>query len=151
MASLKRPGAWRAEHGAELIEFALVCPILVLLIGGLMEFGMVFRSLEVVTNAAREGARVAVLPAYGTADVQSRVTQYMNAAGMTGPYAVAVSDVPVTTGAGTFTAREITVTYTYQVASLAAIATFFGGGFDTVPLTGRSVMRIEAPAAAPGS
>lgn len=142
---------WRADEGAELIEFALVCPIVVLLIAGLMEFGMIFRSLEVVTNAAREGARVAVLPAYGTADVQTRVDQYMNASGMTGGYAVAVADAPLATGAGTFTARAVTVTYTYQFATLAAIAGFFGGSFDTIPLTGRSVMRVEAPAAAPGS
>ena len=42
----------------------MVAPILILLTAGIFEFGMMFRTYESVTNAAREGARVGVLPAY---------------------------------------------------------------------------------------
>ena len=56
-------GRWRDARGAELIEFAMVLPIFLLLTAGIFDFGMMFRTYEAVTNAAREGARVGVLPA----------------------------------------------------------------------------------------
>ena len=59
----------RAERGAELIEMAIVTPVLLMIIAGIFDFGMMFRSYEVVTNAAREGARVGVLPGYDVPDV----------------------------------------------------------------------------------
>ena len=65
------------DEGAELIEFVIVFPILMLILAGILDFGMMFRSFEVVTNAAREGARVAVLPGYQLADVQLRVKEYL--------------------------------------------------------------------------
>jgi Flp pilus assembly protein TadG len=139
---------WRSERGAELIEFALVTPILILLLAGIFDFGMMFRTFEAVTNAAREGARVGVLPGYAAADVETRVDAYMAASGLRDPYTVAVVNVPVATGAGTFTAREVTVTYTYPFAVLGGIAGVFGGNFTTIPLRARSVMRTETQAAA---
>jgi Flp pilus assembly protein TadG len=66
--------AWAGEDGAELLELAIALPILMLIIGGVIDFAILFQRYEVVTNAAREGARVAVLPDFGTADVQNRVT-----------------------------------------------------------------------------
>ena len=39
-------------------------PIFMFLIAGIFDFGMMFRTYEAVTNAAREGARVGVLPGY---------------------------------------------------------------------------------------
>ena len=64
----------RSERGAELIEFALVFPLLLLSSSGIVDFGFMFQRFEVVTNAAREGARMAVLPGYATADVKTRVS-----------------------------------------------------------------------------
>ena len=57
---------WASEDGAELIEFALVLPMLLLVVLGIAEFGFIFQRYEVLTNAAREGARIAVLPGYST-------------------------------------------------------------------------------------
>jgi Flp pilus assembly protein TadG len=138
---------WRSEQGSQLIEFAIVVPILLLVLAGNFDFGMMFRTFEVVTNAAREGARVGVLPGYAPADVQTRVDAYIAAAGLTDPYTVNVVNVPVATGAGTFTARAVTVNYTYPFVVLGPIAAFFGGGFATIPLQAVSVMRTEAQAA----
>jgi hypothetical protein len=45
----------RSERGAELIEFALTLPLLLLLVLGIIEFGFLFQEYEVVTNSAREG------------------------------------------------------------------------------------------------
>ena len=140
--------AWRrAEEGAELIEFMIVFPILMLILAGIMDFGMLLRNYEVVTNAAREGARVAVLDGYATSDVETRIDEYLAAAGISGAHTVAVDTVPVTTSAGTFTARSVTLNYTYQFTVLSGFAPFFGGSFTTLPLQAVSVMRTETQAA----
>jgi Flp pilus assembly protein TadG len=74
---LRLPARVRSEAGAELVEFALVLPLLLLIFGGIVDFGLLLQRQQVVTNAAREGARLAVLPGYTTADVQARVTQFV--------------------------------------------------------------------------
>jgi Flp pilus assembly protein TadG len=141
-----RPGRWQSARGSELIEFAIVAPILILLLAGIFDFGMMFRTYEAVTNAAREGARVGVLPGYAAADVESRVDQYMNAAGLGGPYVVSVVDAPVSTTAGTFNARSVGVNYTYQFVILGPIGAAFGGTLGTIPLNAVSAMRTESQA-----
>jgi Flp pilus assembly protein TadG len=144
---------WRSERGAELIEFALIAPILIFIIAGIIDFGMMFRTFETVTNAAREGARVGVLQGYAQADVRTRVNAYLAASGLNAvPLActrpgVCVQDVPVATGAGTFTARAVTVNYTYQFAVLGAAAPLFGGNFGSINLNAAAVMRTEVQAA----
>jgi hypothetical protein len=55
-----RPGE-RNERGASLIEFALVCPLLVLLLFGIVDFGTVFGEYLELRSAAREGARLAAV------------------------------------------------------------------------------------------
>ena len=47
--------------GQALAEMALILPILLLLVFGLIEFGTAWRDYQVITNAAREGARWSVV------------------------------------------------------------------------------------------
>jgi len=57
-----RGGAtWRDERGAAAVEMALVTPILVMLLFGIVEFARVWNVKQVLTDAAREGTRVAVV------------------------------------------------------------------------------------------
>jgi Flp pilus assembly protein TadG len=63
----------RREEGAALIETAFVLPIMLLVCVGILEFGRAYQTWQVVTNASREGARVAVLPEYADASVVNRV------------------------------------------------------------------------------
>jgi Flp pilus assembly protein TadG len=67
----------RGSRGAELIELALVLPILLLMFAATVDFALMFQRYLVINNAAREGARIAVLPGYTSADVTNRVTQYV--------------------------------------------------------------------------
>jgi Flp pilus assembly protein TadG len=148
------------ECGAELIEMALVTPLFLLLLAGIFDFGMLFRSWEVVTNAAREGARVGVLPAYGPPDnVRARVEAYMQASGVATACSlsctasacsvcVQADDVDIL-GVGTVTTRVVTVLSDQPLPSLAGIATFFGGSFGTVTVGGSAAMRTEEPVVAP--
>ena len=74
---VRLPARVRSQTGAELVEFAMVLPIMLLVFGGIVDFGLLLQRQQVVTNAAREGARLAVLPGYTSADVQARVTQFV--------------------------------------------------------------------------
>jgi len=138
----------RSEQGAQLVEFALVLPLLLLILLGIAEFGFVFQRYEVVTNAAREGARIAVLPGYTSADVQARVAAYLSSGRvpttLTNP-GVTVADVSVAVGGGRppVSAKRVTVTYTYTYQFLNALAAFFGSRAD-LPLSAFSEMRTES-------
>jgi Flp pilus assembly protein TadG len=139
------------ERGAELIEFALVLPLLLAMLAGIADFGRMFQRLEVTTNAAREGARLASLPGYNQTDVQNRVRAYMDAGIQTGAGArttVTRTLVNITPGGGgaQFQAARVLVNYTDSYLILGPIVTLIGGNaatFGTVTLSATSTMRME--------
>jgi Flp pilus assembly protein TadG len=49
------------ERGVSAVEFALLLPVLVLILFGIIEFGMYIYNLQVLTNASREGARAGIV------------------------------------------------------------------------------------------
>jgi len=51
----------KTQRGQTLVELALVLPIIILILFGTLELGRVFHSYIVITNAAREGARLGAL------------------------------------------------------------------------------------------
>ena len=68
---------WRSEKGAALLEAAMTIPLLLLVAIGTLEFGRAYQTWQVLTNAAREGARMAVLPNQTQSAVVQRVRNYM--------------------------------------------------------------------------
>ena len=140
-----RQGLFACERGAELVEFALVFPMLLLVIVGIMDFGLLFQRYEVLTAAAREGARVAILPGYTDADVQARVNAYLTAGGVTQPTTVSVgAPQTVTVGSQCISIRPVTVTYTHQYLFVGPIMSFFGEpALGSRPLNATSAMRSE--------
>ena len=145
-----RRGFWACEKGAELIEFAFVFPTLLLVMLGIIDFGFLFQRYEIVTNSAREGARVAILPGYGTADVQARVNQYLTAGGLTGTATVTVgAPQAISVGSQCVTVRPVTVGYDHQFLFLGPILGLMGGGSLTnKTLHATSSMRSEIAAGA---
>jgi len=137
------------DRGSELIELAIVLPILLLVCAAIMDFGFLFQRWEVVTNAAREGARLASLPGgYTTTDVQNRVNDYLVAGGLSAaPTAPTVTYADVAIGGAGPTVSMVTVTVDYpsEFAFLGSIAALVGGGgWGTITLRASSVMRTEA-------
>jgi Flp pilus assembly protein TadG len=142
----RRPG--QSERGAELIEFAFVLPLLLMVCIGVIDFGFLFRDYEVLTNAAREGARLQSLAdSYNATDVESRVDAYADSGGLD-PALVesAVNEVDIPIGGATAKGYEVTVTYPHKFLFLGPIASFFGGSFGTVDLSATSTMRREIQA-----
>lgn len=136
------------EAGAVLVEFALVFPLLLLVVLGVMDFGLLFQRYEVLTNAAREGARVAILPGYTATDAETRATQYLVAGGLTAsPTFPAMTSTQVAIGGSCMTVRTFSVSYPHTYLFLGGIVSYFGGsGFGSRTLTATSQMRAEAPA-----
>lgn len=62
----------RDDAGASALEFAIVLPVLLTLIFGMIEFGFVFQAQLAVVHAAREGARLASVNKYDSGTVTSR-------------------------------------------------------------------------------
>ncbi len=149
MVALSLRRRLRGARGAELIELALVLPLLLLLIGGIVDFAFMFQAYEVVTNAAREGARIRSLPGYGNADAEARVAAYLTAAGLSAPPTTTVTGVVLAPGglpgAPGSTGYQVRVQYEHTFTMLGPLIALAGGGSlaDSVTLSAVSVMRSE--------
>lgn len=73
-----------ARQGAAVVEFAVVAPLMILLTMGMMEMGRVVMVKQLLVNASREGARLAVLPEATTTEVQNAVEQELQASSING-------------------------------------------------------------------
>ena len=156
----------RAQSGAEVIEFALTLPLLLLVVLGIIEFGFLFQQYEVVTNAAREGARIAVLPTYSAnatateTNVRARVNQYLTAGGLsTAAATICGGDMgcpgnwlPITdtifAGPPCLAVKvfPVTVQYAHPVPFVGGIITYFGRSLPaTITLRATARMRNEVP------
>lgn len=70
------------QRGLATVEAALVVPFVLVLVLGVMEYGWMFLKVHHVANAARRGARVAILPYSSSNDVLSSIEELMEKAGL---------------------------------------------------------------------
>lgn len=68
--------------GQALAEMAFVLPILLILVFGIIEMSLAWRTSQIVTNATREGARLAVLPDSVDGDVNARIESVLSGSGL---------------------------------------------------------------------
>ena len=124
----------KQKRGQAVVEFALVLPVFILILVGIMEFGLVFHQYLVVTSASREGARVAALG--GTdADVAAVVTTAVGNINQ-GLLTTAVSPAARTRG------DAVTVTVTNRVPIQTPLFSQFLTP-NPYPLVGTTIMRVE--------
>ena len=113
------------ERGQALLETALTLPLLLLVSVSIFEFGRAYQTWQVLTNAAREGARVAVLPSSLPGDVRTRAVAYMTA-GQLPNAGTATVDVDqsatISIGATTASASLVTVSYPFEFMLLQPVA-----------------------------
>jgi Flp pilus assembly protein TadG len=113
------------DRGAALIETAFTLPLLLFISVSIIEFGRAYQAWQVLTNAAREGARVAVLP--GTSDdaVTSRVKAYLQAGELDAASSATVAidrDTTISLGTGTASASRVEVDYPFTFMVLQPVA-----------------------------
>ena len=129
-----------SQRGAELVEFALVLPVLLVLMAAIVDMGFLFKDWEVVTNAAREGARAAALPGWVESDVETRVTNYLNAGGLDGSLATtSVDPVTITVGARTVTAVKVSVSFPHSYLVLGPLVQMAAPSGQLVMILGDAV------------
>jgi Flp pilus assembly protein TadG len=133
------------EAGAALVEFALVLPILLVLLFGLIDFGKAFNYWIDETHLANEGARWAVVdknPGSGT--LQEYIRDQANTQELRTGGTSSVSDplqvcIDFPNGGQVGEPVEVTITTSYSWLS------FLGLSSTETTITGRSTMRLEAP------
>jgi Flp pilus assembly protein TadG len=134
----------KGQRGAALLETAITLPLILLVSVSIFEFGRAYQTWQVLTNAAREGARIACLPDYTDTQVTTTVTNYMNGGRLNGASAQisVVRNVPF----GATTASRVTVNYPFQFVFLGPVARLVRGNSTMgAPLTMSSsaLMRNE--------
>ncbi|MBM4074830.1 MAG: pilus assembly protein, partial [Planctomycetes bacterium] len=75
-----QPKVNQRRRGAAMVEMALVLPLFLMLVLGIIEFGRAMMIANLVTNAAREGARTAVLDGSTNASVTSDIQTFLRSA-----------------------------------------------------------------------
>jgi Flp pilus assembly protein TadG len=116
-----------SERGAAAVEFAILLPLLLMLVLGTIEFGRAYNAQITLTNAARDGVRVMAINNNPTAAATAVQSAAASVSSTIPSSAVTVS--PTTCSTGT----QVTVTVKYTLSTITGIA----GPF---PMTGKGVM-----------
>jgi len=130
----------RRRGGLALVEMALLLPLLLTILIGLIEYGWLFFKFQQVGGAARHGARIAVTEPATQAQAQTAIDQMMTSSGLQASgYGVTFSATPELMPPG----QVLTVTVTVPYANIELI------GFPLVPvpaqLVGSTSMAKEGP------
>ena len=123
-----------STRGNAVVEFALVLPILLLVLFGITELGRMIMTANVLNTASREGARLAAVSAISDSlSVQARVMEVLDAA------SVEPSAIVVEYNAAAHSVRVL-VTSDFEILSRSVLPAELRG---TIELSGETVFRFE--------
>jgi Flp pilus assembly protein TadG len=115
----------RGERGQALVEAALITPVVLLIMVGIFEVSRAYQTFQVITNAAREGARAAVVPGANKVTVEALVKKYM-ADGQLSKADTAKVNInqaaPLVVNGTTVGATLVTVDYPFEFVMLQPVA-----------------------------
>ncbi len=144
----KHQYAWRTRRlvgrkmnrstGAAVVEFAFVAPLMILMTMGMLEVGRMVMVKQLLVNASREGARLAVLPGATAGDVTAHVESELAASSIQG---VTVNVSPPTLAASA-AGTPVTVTASVEASSVSWVPRPVFSIHTT--LTGATTMRKES-------
>ena len=126
----------RKRWGVAAVEFAVVVPVFLLLLLGMIEFGRAIMVQQMLTNASREGARLGVLDGTTTAQVRTTVENYLTT--IEGETTAVNPDPPGNAGFGQ--PVSVTVSVGFDQVSWLSSPMFLGGR----NLSATTVMRRES-------
>ena len=146
---IRRQRKRNQPRGQALAEFALILPVLFLLIAGILEFGRGWNIKQAVTEAAREGARYTVVQDAATIDdVEAKVRQRLALANIptTNPPTVItvgpVADFKCPAGVGSGAEMTVFVSTTHRLGWVGALLGWAGAA-STITISSTSTMRNE--------
>ena len=123
----------RSEKGQSIVEFALVLPILVMLLFGIIDFGRIFHTYLAIDHASREAARTASI---GENDATIVSTAVASASSIH----LTAGQVAVSPGGTKSSGSDVTVTITYPINFLTPVVSNLTG---PITLSSSTVMRME--------
>ena len=118
------------ERGAALLETAITLPLVLLVTVSIFEFGRAYQTWQVLTNAAREGSRVAIIAGSTDTAVTDAVRNYMKN-GQLPSWGSATVSINRNVPFGSVTASSVTVTYPFQFTVLNPVIRLVKRGSTT--------------------
>ena len=120
----------QAQRGTATVEFGLLLPLLLLIVSGIVEFGMALYDKAVITNASREGARAGIVarnPLLTDAQIRQVVNQYAQSALVSFGSNPVPPQVLIQKGSlGGDSTLQVTVSYTFQGIGLGSLLQSLG-------------------------
>ena len=143
----------KRQEGASAVEFAIILPLLLILVFGIIEFSILFYDKAMITNASREGAREGIVYRYDPygglnhpddADIVATVDQYVQ----NHLISFGSGDVVTTTitrpGDSPGDSLTVTVNYQYNFLVFDSLLSLIGGALSNgISLDAVTVMRME--------
>ena len=127
----------REQKGQSTVEFAILLPFLILLLLGIIQFGIIFSSYITVTSAAREGARIAIVGA-SDSEIKNKV---IDSAAAT-PFLEQLTPADITVTPSTRVQRQpVIVSVNASVKILVPFLDYLVG--SSFPVTSRAQMLVE--------
>jgi Flp pilus assembly protein TadG len=138
----------RNQKGAALLETAITLPLVLLVCVSIFEFGRAYQTWQVLTNAAREGARVAILSASTDAQVTDAVKAYMQGGQLPSFASATVSVERTVPFAASNTASRVTINYPFNFMVLNPVMRLVNSssttGQGTTTMVSVALMRNES-------
>ena len=125
------------RHGVAAVEFAIVAPVLITLVLGMIEVGRALMVQQVLVNASREGARTAVMEGANVSAVKTYVQEYLADMSISVTQdKIAVAPDPSTSANGT--PISVTLTVPYSDVNWLPVPQYVSGN-----LSASTSMRLE--------
>jgi Flp pilus assembly protein TadG len=132
-----KPLNLNSRRGQSLVEFALVLPVLIVVLMAIFDFGFGIYTYNVLSNAAREGARYGIIAT--KTDTQIKNTVISKAVGVPlNASQITITPSPTRTSGGT-----ITVRITYPFAPITPLIGQVFGPSGVLTLTAQATMNVE--------
>lgn len=140
------------QNGATAVEVAIVLPLLILVIFGIIEFSLLLYNKQVITNAAREGARVGIIVRTPPRDsgqenqeIKDTIKNYARNYLVTfGSDTLEDDDITISRQGMTFgDDLEVVVDYEYKFFVLNNPISQIWGGIGPINFSATSIMRME--------
>jgi Flp pilus assembly protein TadG len=131
------------RRGAAVVEFAIVAPLFILLVFGMIEYGRMVMVQQVLTNASREAARKAVLDGANATTIKTDTVSYLTGGGVKNVSTSAITINP-TNPASAAAGAPVTVTISVPFSSQSWLPATMFPGAKSKTLTATAVMRREA-------
>ncbi len=147
----------KTEKGAAVVEFAVVLPLLIVMVAGIVEFGLLYFNKQILVTATREGARLGIDPDATDSEIRERVKKVCreeydeglplglgNFLPMLKTFGTAIVDIPdadiTITRTGSEFPADLTVGVEYEYRFL--LPSILGLG-NTITLRASTVMKME--------